>query len=121
MVEAASFVTALPLVQLAQGLGATAGPQRSRNSWKSTEGDGHSFFLVRRGARTSSQVVPWATQLLRHLGRQSLAVYAALIYSRDAADRGGTTLEQVVRDLAARHGLAADGGEFVRVDEGVSG
>jgi hypothetical protein len=36
------------------------------------------------------------------------AVYAAVIYSRAAADRRGTALEQVAHDLAARHGLVED-------------
>jgi hypothetical protein len=49
------------------------------------------------------------------------AVYAALIYSRAAGDRRGTTVEQVARELAARHELLADVENHVRVDEGVSG
>jgi hypothetical protein len=36
------------------------------------------------------------------------AVYATVIYSRAAADRRSTTVEQVVHDLAARHGLVED-------------
>jgi hypothetical protein len=36
------------------------------------------------------------------------AVYATVINSRAAADRRSTTLEQVARDLAARHGLVED-------------
>jgi hypothetical protein len=47
------------------------------------------------------------------------AVYAAVIYSRAAADRGSTTLEQVVHDLAARHGLVEDVELRVRSDDSI--
>lgn len=36
------------------------------------------------------------------------AVYAVMIYSRAAADRRSTTLEQIARELAALHGLVED-------------
>lgn len=36
------------------------------------------------------------------------AVYAVVIYSRAAADRRGTTVEQVARDLMTRHGHVDD-------------
>lgn len=44
----------------------------------------------------------WSTRLWIY------AVYAVVIYSRAAADRRGTTIEQVARDLTARHGLVDD-------------
>jgi hypothetical protein len=47
------------------------------------------------------------------------AVYAAVIYSRAAADRRGSTLEQVARDLAARHGLVDDVDVGGRSDDSV--
>lgn len=45
------------------------------------------------------------------------AVYALVIYARAAADRGGVTLEQVVRKLAARHGLVDEVDQRVRSDQ----
>ncbi len=39
---------------------------------------------------------------------QNYAVYAAVIYSRAAAVRRSTAVEQVAHDLAARHGLVED-------------
>jgi hypothetical protein len=47
------------------------------------------------------------------------AVYAAVIYSRAAAERRSTTLEQVAHDLAARHGLVDDVEAAVRSDDSV--
>lgn len=45
------------------------------------------------------------------------AVYATVIYSRAAADRRSSTVEQVVHDLAARHGLVKDVDVLVRSDD----
>ena len=42
------------------------------------------------------------------------AVYALVIYIRAAADRGGRTVEQVVRELARRHALVDDVDQSVR-------
>ena len=36
------------------------------------------------------------------------SVYALVIYARAAADRGCATVEQVVRELAVRHGLISE-------------
>jgi hypothetical protein len=47
------------------------------------------------------------------------AVYAAVVYSRAAADRRSTTVEQVVHDLAARHGLVEDVELRVRSDDSI--
>lgn len=47
------------------------------------------------------------------------AVYATVIYSRVAADRCSTTLEQVARDLAARHGLVEDVEVRVRSNDSI--
>jgi hypothetical protein len=47
------------------------------------------------------------------------AVYATVIYSRAAADRRSTTVEQVVHDLAARHGLVEDVDVLVRSDDSI--
>ena len=44
------------------------------------------------------------------------AVYALVIYARAAADRGGVTVEQVVRELAVRHGLVDEVDQRVRAD-----
>ena len=44
------------------------------------------------------------------------AVYALVIYARAAADRGGVTIEQVVRELAVRHGLVDEVDQRVRAD-----
>ncbi len=43
-------------------------------------------------------------------------VYALMIYARAAADRGGVAVEQVVRELAVRHGLVNELDERVRAD-----
>jgi hypothetical protein len=45
------------------------------------------------------------------------AVYALVIYIRAAADRGGRTVEQVVRELVVRHQLVHDVDQAVRVDD----
>jgi hypothetical protein len=47
------------------------------------------------------------------------AVYAAVIYSRAAAERRSTTVEQVARDLAARHGLVEDVDVLVRSEDSI--
>ena len=44
------------------------------------------------------------------------AVYSVVIYARAAADRGGMTVEQVVREIVGRHGLAGDVDQNVRPD-----
>ena len=44
------------------------------------------------------------------------AVYALVIYARAAADRGGVTVEQVVRELAVRHALVDDVDQSVSAD-----
>ena len=44
------------------------------------------------------------------------AVCALVIYARAAADRGGVTVEQVVRELAVRHGVVDDVDQSVPVD-----
>jgi len=41
------------------------------------------------------------------------AVYALVIYARAAADRRGATVQEVVHELAVRHGLVDDGPERV--------
>jgi len=46
-------------------------------------------------------------------------VYAVVIYSRAADDRRGTTIDNVVRDLAARHRLVDDVEGHVRSDDDV--
>ena len=45
------------------------------------------------------------------------AVYALVIYIRAAAERGGATVEQVVRELAVRHQLVHDVDQAVHVDD----
>ena len=44
------------------------------------------------------------------------AVYSVVIYARAAADRGGRTVDQVVREIVGRHGLAGDVDQNVRPD-----
>ena len=43
-------------------------------------------------------------------------MYALVIYARAAADRGGVTIEQAVRELAVRHGLVDEVDQRVRAD-----
>ena len=44
------------------------------------------------------------------------AVYAVVIYARAAADRSGMTVEQVLREIVGRHGLADDVDQSTRPD-----
>jgi len=116
-----SDVAILELAVTALDLASAPGPRRSRTrACARTTCPRLSSAVASKTAAASTRCTPppacaeglqpdllddagwWQTRLWIY------AVYAAVIYSRAAAARRSAPLEQVARDLAARHGLVED-------------
>lgn len=77
---------------------------RGRNEHRSSQYALYAAAAMRGGVEPDllNDAGWWQTRLWTY------AVFALLIYSRAAAERNETTVEEIARDIAARHQLTAD-------------